>query len=213
MPSTNILDAPPIRRRELQKDRTRLDLAVAALELAGAHGLAAVRVPQIAAAVGVSPRTFNNYFTSKEAAIVWPSTLRAARLVTDLAARPASEPLADALVAVVAGMYGKSASDGLPNGWLQRFRALVGAEPALRGEYLKVAAAGEVVLAEAIARRVGTPGDDLEAHVLAAMVAGAERAAVLYWSRQKNPRVPLAEAVRQAVSIAMRGTANHESTV
>jgi AcrR family transcriptional regulator len=41
----------------------------------------------------VSPRTFNNYFSSKEAAIVFPTTLRAGRLAEDLAEQPADEPL------------------------------------------------------------------------------------------------------------------------
>src|ERR1700757_752652 len=70
----------PMRRRDLQKEQTRLDLALTAFRMAKAEGLAKVRVPQIAEAVGVSPRTFNNYFPGKEAAIVWPATLRGARL-------------------------------------------------------------------------------------------------------------------------------------
>src|ERR1700690_2108124 len=87
----------PMRRRDQQKEQTRLDLALAAFELATAEGLANVRVPQIAEAVGVSTRTFNNYFSSKEAAIVFPTPLRAARMARDLAERPADEPLGDAL--------------------------------------------------------------------------------------------------------------------
>src|ERR1700685_3385795 len=66
----------PMRRRDLQKEQIRFDLALAAFELAKTEGLAKVRVPQIAEVVGVSTRTFNNYFPSKEAAIVWPPTLR-----------------------------------------------------------------------------------------------------------------------------------------
>ena len=67
----------PLRRRDLQKEQTRRDLALAAFNLARAHGLANVRISQIATAVGVSPRTFNNYFPSKEAAVIWPVTLQA----------------------------------------------------------------------------------------------------------------------------------------
>src|ERR1700733_11270498 len=96
----------PRGRRDWQREQTRLDLALAAFELAQAEGLANVRVPQIAEAVGVSTRTFNNYFSSKEAAIVWPTTLRGTRLAADLSGRPAGEPLADALIEVVAGLYG-----------------------------------------------------------------------------------------------------------
>src|ERR1700743_2184379 len=96
---------PPMSRPELQKDQPRRDLALAAFELARRHGLAGVRVPQIAAATGVSPRTFNNYFPSKEAAIAWPATRRGTMLAANLAARPTAEPLADALAEAAASMY------------------------------------------------------------------------------------------------------------
>src|ERR1700677_3301891 len=96
---------PPARRRDQQKEQTRLDLALAAFDLAREHGLASVRVPQIAAATGVSPRTFNNYFASKEAAIIWPTPRRASLLAANLDGRPPEEPLADALAEAVASMY------------------------------------------------------------------------------------------------------------
>jgi AcrR family transcriptional regulator len=205
MTSTPTFATEPIRRRDRQKEQTRLELALAAFELATAHGLAAVRIPQIAAAVGVSPRTFNNYFPSKEAAIVWPSTLRSARLARGLADRPATEPLADALVAAVANLYGDDDMDGLPPGWLQRFRALVATEPALHGEYLKAAATGETALAGAIAARTGLGTDQLQSLVLAGVTVAAERAAVLYWARQDQPAEPLVDVVRTAVGLAVRG--------
>src|SRR6202050_3381984 len=121
----------PMRRRDLQKEQTRLDLAIAAFEFAKTEGLAKVRVPQIAEAVGVSTRTFNNYFPSKEAAIVWPTTLRGARLAADLADRAVGEQLAVALIEVVAGLYGPAGQEALPERWLDGFRILVASEPAL----------------------------------------------------------------------------------
>jgi AcrR family transcriptional regulator len=198
----------PARRRDLQKDQTRLDLALAAFELARQHGLASVRVPQIAAATGVSPRTFNNYFASKEAAIAWPSTWRGARVAASLADRPPQEPLADALAEAVASMYEQDEMDGLPPGWLRDFRALVAVEPALRGEYLKAASAVEAALADAIARRTGAAEGQLEPLVLAGVVAGAERAAVLYWVRQAKASATLEDVVRAAVRMAVRGMAS-----
>ena len=195
-----------MRRRDWQKEQTRLDLALATYELAKAEGFANLRVPQIAEACGVSPRTFNNYFPSKEAAIVWPSTLRSAQMATALADYPAGEPLADAVVEVVAGLYGPSSQDGLPEGWLDGFRTLVAAEPALHGEYLKAQAAGERALAQVIARRTGAGEGDLEPLVLAGVVTAAERAAVLHWFRQAGPSTPLVEVVRAALSKALGGT-------
>ena len=196
----------PMRRREQQKEQTRLDLALAAFELAKAEGLANVRVPQIAEAVGVSTRTFNNYFPSKEAAIVFPTTLRGARLAGDLAARPAGEPLADALVEVVAGLYGSHGQEGLPDNWTDGFRAMVGAEPSLHGEYLKAQGAVEVQLADEIARRTGAAAGDLEPLLLAGVVLAAERAALLHWFRQQ-PETPVADVVRTAVAMAVNGMA------
>jgi AcrR family transcriptional regulator len=210
MPMTSPLPTlanPPARRRDLQKDQTRLDLALAAFALAKEHGLAGVRVPQIAAATGVSPRTFNNYFASKEAAIAWPATQRGVRLAASLADRPADEPLADALAEAAASMYEQDEIDGLPAGWLRDFRTLVAAEPSLHGEYLKATNAVEAALAEAIARRIGAEPGQLEPQVLAAVVAGAERAAVLYWARQARASSTLVDVVRSAVAMAVRGMA------
>ena len=202
------LAGPPARRRDQQKDQTRFDLSLAAFELAREHGLASVRVPQIAAATGVSPRTFNNYFPSKEAAIVWPTTWRGSRLAASLDDRPAGEPLADALAAAVAGMYEQDEVDGLPAGWFRDFRALVAREPALHGEYLKATSAVEGALADAIARRIGVDQGQLEPLVLAGVVAGAERAAVLYWARHAETSPALTEVVRAAVGMALRGMAS-----
>jgi AcrR family transcriptional regulator len=202
-----------MRRRDLQKEQIRLDLALAAFELAKAEGLAKVRVPQIAEVVGVSTRTFNNYFPSKEAAIVWPTTLRGAQLARDLAGRPAGESLADALVEVMAGLYGPGGQEGLPENWLDGFRALVAAEPALHGEYLKAQAVGERELAGVIARRIGRADSDLEPLVLAGVVIAAERAAVLHWFRQAGPSTPLADVVRTAVALAVRGMADPSVTL
>ena len=206
MPTSAQLN-PPARRRDQQKDQTRLDLSLAAFELAREHGLAGVRVPQIAAATGVSTRTFNNYFASKEAAIVWPATWRGSLLAASLAARPAAEPIADALVAAVAGLYEQDVTDGLPDGWFRDFRALVASEPALHGEYLKATSAVETTLADAIARRQGTAEGQLESQVLAAVAAGAERAAVRYWARQADASATLVDVVRTAVGMAVRGMA------
>ncbi|NLT30199.1 MAG: TetR family transcriptional regulator [Propionibacterium sp.] len=56
--------------RERKKQQTWLALHRAALDLACAHGVNEVTTEQIAAAAGVSARTFFNYFPTKEAALV-----------------------------------------------------------------------------------------------------------------------------------------------
>jgi AcrR family transcriptional regulator len=173
--------------------------------LAISHGLANVRVPDIAAAVGVSPRTFNNYFHSKEEAVVWPAAQHAAGAASRLRERPADEPLGDALVAAVVGLYGPPIGDRLPANWLRDFRDLVAAAPSLHGEYLRVASAAERALADAVAERMGGPAGQLRARVLAGMVVGAERAAVVHWMQTRDGS--LVGTVRTAVRQATAGLA------
>jgi AcrR family transcriptional regulator len=131
--ATQDLSSPPLRRRDRQRHETRRDLALAAFDLANAHGLVNVRVPEIARAAGVSTRTFNNYFSSKEEAIAWPATQRAARMASNLLDRPPDEPLAKSLVAAIVALYGSPEQDGLPAQWLRGFRTLVATEPSLHG--------------------------------------------------------------------------------
>jgi AcrR family transcriptional regulator len=135
--------APLLRRRDRQREETRRDLALAALELAAARGLANVCVPEIAAAAGVSPRTFNNYFPSKEAAIARPAARRAAQLADNLLTQPPETKPSPAIVAAVSALDEVSREQGFPAQWLQKFRSLVAREPALLGEYLKASDAGE----------------------------------------------------------------------
>jgi AcrR family transcriptional regulator len=199
---TTAVAGPQAPRREIYKEQTRLDLAVAAFELARKDGLAEVRVPQIAAAAGVSPRTFNNYFASKEQAIAWLAGRHAAGTAGALRERPAGELLGQALVEAVLGQYRPAREDGLPPHWLRDFRALVAREPALHGEYLAAVTAAERDMADAIAGRAAWLGP-LRSQVLAAMVAGAERAAVLHWMNAQPG--PLTGTVREAVEQAVAG--------
>src|SRR5215468_3996116 len=67
--STYPLTDPPVSLRERKKLATRRQLRRVALDLAAERGLANVTVEDIAEAADVSPRTFFNYFPSKEAAL------------------------------------------------------------------------------------------------------------------------------------------------
>jgi AcrR family transcriptional regulator len=170
-----------------------------------AKGLANVRVPEIAEAAGVSTRTFNNYFSSKEEAIAWPATRRGVQMARNLLERPVGEHLGAALLAAITDLYHGHQDDGLPTHWLRSFRTLVASEPTLRGEYLKTSDAAERELAGAIAQRLQLPQHALQPWVISAVVIGAERAAILHWMHQKRPRKPLVENVRSAVKSAVEG--------
>jgi AcrR family transcriptional regulator len=81
--------------RERRRQQTARDIQIATLDLAVQKGLENVTTEEIAAAVGISTRTFFNYYTNKETAAVGapPAFTEAAKE----ALRDGSGPLADDL--------------------------------------------------------------------------------------------------------------------
>ncbi|MQY06677.1 TetR/AcrR family transcriptional regulator [Actinomadura macrotermitis] len=171
-------DGEPADLRTRNKQTTREAISTAALRLAieqGPQGLALVRVRDIAEAAGVSPRTYNNYFASREEAICALETDRARRLGRALRSRPAGEPLGQAIEAAVIEHYTGPEPD---KAGLQ----LMMSEPGLEREVLKAFTAAEEPLAEAIAERTGAdPERDLYPQVMAAAIAAAIRTAARHW--------------------------------
>ncbi|MFL6144216.1 MAG: TetR/AcrR family transcriptional regulator [Labedaea sp.] len=161
--------------REQKKQATREALREAALRLALAHGPANVRVDDIAEAAGVSPRTYNNYFSSREQAIVAAVTAeREARVAAAVAASPASVGLAHAVVEAIVEQYtdpGEHHRDAL---------LLITTNPALRDAFVDTASTIEHPLAAAIGQRLNDT-DPHAARVLAASVAAAIRIALHQW--------------------------------
>ncbi len=92
-------------RREHKKAVTRRSLARAALRLAMERGLDGVTVEDIADEAGVSRRTFSNYFTSKEDAVLDAERRRTRALIALVEARPGAEGPWQALRAATAELY------------------------------------------------------------------------------------------------------------
>jgi AcrR family transcriptional regulator len=139
--------------RERKKDATRKALREAALRLALENGPDNVRVDDIAEAAGVSPRTYNNYFASREQAIVAAVTAdREARVAAAVAASPVGVPLSAAVTDAVVAQYTS------PGGNDRDALALVAARPALREAFLAAAADITDPLAAVLAARLGGPG-------------------------------------------------------
>src|SRR5947209_4159392 len=90
-------DGEGLGRRERKKRDTRRALASAALRLAAERGPDHLTIEEVAEAADVSVRTFFNYFSSKEEAIVGADPEAQAILAERLLARPASEPPLTAL--------------------------------------------------------------------------------------------------------------------
>lgn len=91
--------------RTRKKAATRQSLHEAALRLAMERGLDGVTVEDIADEVGVSRRTFSNYFANKEDAVLHADRERTRNLVALVDGRPADEPPWQALRAAVSELY------------------------------------------------------------------------------------------------------------
>ncbi len=139
--------------RERKKQATREALRDAALRLALEYGPDNVRVEDIAQAAGVSPRTYNNYFSSREQAIVAAVTAeRQERVGAAVAARP-HDRLAEAVTAAIVEQYtdpGDRAREAL---------LLITTHPALREAFLDSTAAIESPLSAVIAERTRRAGE------------------------------------------------------
>jgi AcrR family transcriptional regulator len=183
--------------RERKKLAMRQKLGSAALRLAIERGLENVTVEDITAEADVAPRTFSNYFSSKQEAICALATDRAQLIGASLRARPAGEPLWEALSHAVLQHY---EGTGQPFGE-QHMAAirLLTSTPAIRGEYLKVTSAMQSALAEAIAARTGTDTEqDMQPMILAGAVTAATRVALMRWA-SADPPVPLRPLLRLAL--------------
>lgn len=193
--------------RERKKQATRQALSQATLRLSVERGFDNVVVEEIAAAVDVSPRTFNNYFRSKQEAICSLGMTRAEQLGAALAARPAEEDLWVAITEAVLQHYEDSPVEP-DRSWITAVR-LVMTAPTLQGEYLKVNVAMQRVLAEAIAERAGLDNaTDMLPSILAGAVIAACQVAVDRWLAASAPtelQPLLRQALDQLASAPRRG--------
>ena len=166
--------------RERKKQATREALRLAALRLAVEKGWEQVRVEDIAAEAGVSTRTFNNYFASKDAAFLATAYDRGARMRAALAGRPAQEPLWSAVINAVVDGFATDTVD------LRQARRIT-PTPTLAAEQLKATVVIEQGLAEGIARRIGAdPEQDPYPRLVAAAVISATRVTIEHWLRTES---------------------------
>lgn len=198
------MTAPTTGRRDRKKSQTRQGLRDAALRLALAHGYDNLTVEAITEATDVSTRTFFNYFSSKDDALLGPDPDRAAEFAQALDTRPADEPPVAALRATLTELAGSfTGSEAL---WQARM-ALVRANPQLWPAMVAGFTAFERTLTEAVAARTGCdPQTDLYPGVVAAATMGAVRMAVAHW-RAGSGNAPLPDLLTEAFDILAAGLA------
>jgi AcrR family transcriptional regulator len=165
--------------RERKKAATRLALHEAALRLVAERGLEHVSVDDIAARADVSPRTFFNYFSSKDDAVVGLDPAMPEQQAAAFHGRPAGESPVRALRAIAHQQAVEMAEE--PELWPLRMQ-VIDAHPALLARLAAGFGESERTIAAAIAERTGTRvGADVYPTLLAAVAAAAMRTALHRW--------------------------------
>ena len=175
-------------RRERKKLATHRALAKAARQLTLERGLDAVTIDDIADAADVSPRTFFNYFSSKEQAIVGVDPTALAELAGALEARPVDESPLEALTAVL--IADVDDLNEVARRWLQRTE-LVGRYPSLVPRHLEALVEVEQVLVRVLAARLGCdPERDLYPTAVVAAARRRVRSTMTWWNANDRPASP-----------------------
>jgi AcrR family transcriptional regulator len=213
---TSPVTEQPVSLRERKKQATRRLLRRAALELVAERGLTNVTVEDIAEAADVSPRTFFNYFPSKEAALFGGQDPdRAATLRDRITSRPADEPVLDVLRTVLAedtqGMADELRSlGGDPREALRRMKAARN-DPHVRAAHAAQMARIERAIAEGLATRLGADQEtDPYPSVLAAAAVAVVRACIAFWAGSGGT-VPLGQLIDQAFRALADGLPEHSA--
>jgi len=167
--------------RERKKDDTRRALVDTAYRLTLDHGYDAFTVADLAEAVGISRRTFSNYFSSRAECVLSWNLMQAEYAVGELLVAEPDEPI-PALIRrllqlVTADMDGRSAD----------FAAVVGAHPELRAEAAVVDQKMATILAAGIAQRLGIDSDDVVAESLSLFALTACRVVTDRWLADGRP--------------------------
>lgn len=170
-------------RRERKKFETRRALRAAAVRLVGERGLDAVTIEDITEAADVSPRTFFNYFSSKEEVLTAPDPERLAHLNAELARRPRDEP---PLLALQAVLVADSRELVRHRDEWQRQLSVLKSDPRLLAAMATNWGVLERSLAAGITDRLGPDADPLRAHVLAAAAVAALRVAIHRWKTETH---------------------------
>jgi AcrR family transcriptional regulator len=173
--------------RERKKLATRRALRRVALDLVSERGFSQVTVEDIAEAADVSPRTFFNYFPSKEAVLFGTSPDRLEALRAGVRDAAPGESALTALGIVLAAEARNRAEElwalgGDAAAWLHRMKSAQ-ADPHLRAAQAAHLAVNERIVTEALAERLGTdPDRDPYPGLLAAAATAVLRSTLTFWA-------------------------------
>ncbi|MET0416825.1 MAG: TetR family transcriptional regulator [Actinoplanes sp.] len=190
--------------RDRKKQQTRAALTMAALRLVDERGLDRVTVEEISEAADVSPRTFFNYFATKDDALIGEPL---DGVHDQLLAVPSEVPLLAAVLEVLRPAIEQIQAER--DVWLLRMRVIKD-NPALLQALFARGAEAQQETTDAIAARTGLPRDSAYPHLAASLTSAAFHAAMMRWAGTDGR--PLADFVDEAFRILATGLTEPEPT-
>lgn len=170
--------------REQKKQQTRAKLSTAARQLAVKHGVRAVSCEAIAAAAGVSARTFFNYFATKEEAILADIGDLGALLCQHLRDRPAAEPVQEAFPAAMREVLDGFGQRAVRQ--LHQMRALIEKSPELDPHRLALYEGILAEFTEIVAERTHTDPTQLYPRLVSGCLLMSWRLASDTWGEKET---------------------------
>ncbi|MEJ0028670.1 MAG: TetR family transcriptional regulator [Rhizomicrobium sp.] len=191
---------PGAGHRERKRAETRARIIESALKLFVKRGFDGTTLDDIAAAAGISRRTFFHYFESKEdLAFAWLDSTS-----DDIVAAATRERADQPLLAIAANAIAACAT---PYGRDEAFALarLVNETPALKDRSQMKYGRLEEALAAALAARKGLKKDDLKARLAAMTAVGALRVASQRWyeSGGKEDMAAFSRRIAKALAAAL----------
>lgn len=169
-------------RRELNKAATRSSIAAAALDLLRGHGPGNFTVEDIAAAAGVSRRTFFNYFPSLEAALSSVADGFMDRALEQFKLRPNHETILESAQAALMAL-----ADPMSVAPMAELFSLTQDNRSLARSELEAwdHCTGQII--DAARSRLGEDVSELYLHALAGSVISCGKAAMNVWFAERGP--------------------------
>jgi AcrR family transcriptional regulator len=194
--------AAPLGLRERKKLKTRRAIRTAAFGLFVEQGYEATTVDQIAAAADVSPSTFFRYFPTKEDLVI--SDDYDPLMEASFRARPADEPLVDAIRAAMIGPL-RQVLASEHDEMLLRMRLLRDV-PAIRARSVVEQQRTADMMCRLLAERTGADPGGLAMRAVVAAVLATASEAVLYWAERdgEEDMADLLDAALTALADALR---------
>ena len=199
--------APPPGLRDRKKQKTRLAIQDAALELFIEQGFEATTVEQIAALAEVSTATFFRYFKTKGEVIFGGEGYRVELLDRAILSRPPTE---DDLQAVRHALRIEWVPSLDPTRVMRQTRA-ARTSPLLRGLSQDLGEAWQNVISTALAKRHGRAASDRRCQLVASVAFAVMSNAVNMWTQSQCPG-DLTEAIDSGFALLSELNAEWQST-